>query len=338
MTTATTAKTLADLFPGLRYPIFGAPMANVSGSALALAVSRAGGMGLVGGGYATDKLRDDVVTAIDDLAEPVERALIGFGILTFAVPRQDVVHRLLKEAREKRRDAVCCIWLFGGSEEEWIPALKEGFPEVVVLVQVHTVEKARLMVQAGADVIVAQGSDAGGHGGAESSSIISLVPEIVDACPGTPVLAAGGLSDGRTMFAALALGASGIVLGTRLMLSEESLLPAAAKEVARQASDGGRTTVQTRVYDEMRGTTDWPMSFTGRAIRNKTIEESLTGRDAAALKEDYSAAMSKGDYSRVVCWAGTGIGLVRDILPAGQIVRDIVREYNEAVAHAPKRL
>ncbi|CCG81993.1 Nitronate monooxygenase [Taphrina deformans PYCC 5710] len=319
------------LFSSIRYPIFGAPMANVSGSAVAAAVSRAGGLGLIGGGYSTDKLRKDVMDAVETLKD--EPYNIGFGVLTFSIKDQSIVHDILRDVEESGK--VNSVWLFGGDEEKWIPGLKRDFPELVVMVQVHNVQAAQRMVECGADVIVAQGSDSGGHGGAESSSIISLVPEIVKSCPGVPVLAAGGISNGQGIFAALSLGAAGVVLGTRFMLSQESLLPQKAKEVACRAKDGGRTTVQTRLYDEMRGTTDWPMNFTGRAIRNKTIEESLTGREEAELKEAYKTAVGAEDYSRVVCWAGTGVGLVNDILPAAQIVTNLVKEYNEAVQKAP---
>lgn len=323
---------LEEFFSSIKYPIFGAPMANVSGSALAVAVSQAGGLGLIGGGYSTDKLRKDVLDAVNALKDQPYQ--IGFGVLTFSIKDQAIIHSILQDVKETGK--VNCVWLFGGDEEAWIPTLKKDFPEIIVMVQVHNVQAAQKMVECGADVIVAQGSDSGGHGGAESSSIISLVPEIIKSCPGVPVLAAGGIGNGQGIFAAMSLGAAGVVLGTRFMLSQESLLPQKAKEVACQARDGGRTTVQTRVYDEMRGTTDWPMNYTGRAIRNKTIEESLTGREEAELKQDYKTAMSAEDYSRVVCWAGTGVGLVNDILPAKEIVDNLVAEYNRAVQKAPK--
>lgn len=326
---------ILSLFPNVKYPIFCGPMANVSGHALAVAVSQAGGYGLVGGGYSTDKLRTDLHTAVESLADE-PHITIGFGVLTFSIPDRSVIHDIYASVRGSGK--VSAIWLFGGKEDEWVSDLKAAFPELIVMVQVHTVKDAEIMVDAGADVIIAQGSDAGGHGGAESASIVSLVPEIKAACPHVPVLAAGGIVSGSAMYAALALGAAGVVVGTRLMLSEESLLPRKAKDFACTVADGGRTTVQTRVYDEMRGTTDWPMTFTGRAIRNTTMEETLSGRDREDIQKDYKAAVSTEDYSRVVCWGGTGIGLVNHIQPAKDIVNSFIDEYNNAVKNAPGRL
>lgn len=326
---------LKDVFPNLKYPVLCPPMANVSGASLATSVSRAGGLGLIGGGYSSEKLQKDLRAAADAKRD-CPSLQVGFGILTFTYKSQTIIHDMIRELKDSQ--VLNCIWLFGGSEEAWIPNLKKEFPKLKVIVQVHTVENAKKMVEAGADVIVAQGSDAGGHGGAECSSIISLVPEIIQACPSVPVLAAGGISNGRSMFAAMSLGAQGVVLGTRFMVSDESLLPQKAKEVACHAVDGGRTTVQTRIYDEMRGTTDWPMTYSGRAIRNKTVEELSSGRSQEELKQDYNTAMEAGDYSRVVCWAGTGVGLVNQILPASVIVENLIVEYNQAVREAPKSL
>lgn len=325
--------TLDQFLPNLRYPIICSPMANVSGWELALSVSQAGGLGLIGGGYSIDKLRSDITAA---LKHRKNNEQIGFGILTFTIKDQSAIHQLLSDFEESQM--ISCIWLFGGSEEAWISSLKQTFPKLAIIVQVHTVHAATAMVEAGADVLVAQGSDAGGHGGAESSSLLTLVPELIQACPNTPIVAAGGISNGQTMYAALALGAQAVVLGTRFMLSQESVLPEAAKQVALKTRDGGKTTVQTRVYDEARGTTDWPMQYTGRAIRNLTIKESIEGRDQEALIADYKSAMETGDYGRLVCWAGTGIGLINDILPASEIVKRLVSEYNQAVNQAPQRI
>lgn len=322
-----------QLFPNVRYPILCGPMANVSGWELALRVSQAGGLGLIGGGYSTEKLKLDVTTA---LANRTKDEQIGFGILTFTIKnKQDIVDIL---AAVESSQLISCVWLFGGSETPWIELLKVEFPRVKVIVQVHTVEAAQQVARAGANVLVAQGSDAGGHGGAESSSILTLVPEIIRACPDVVVLAAGGISNGLTMFAALALGAQAVVLGTRFMVSHESLLPQLAKELACKANDGGKNTVQTRVYDEMRGTTDWPMNYTGRAIRNLTIQESMSGRDQEEMKRDYQNAMGEGDYSRLVCWAGTGIGLINEILPVSKIVEQLVEEFNLAASNVPRPL
>ena len=319
------AKTFQSLFPWLKYPIVSAAMAGVALADLAIAVSKAGAMGFIGSGYDIAALPpqfDKVVQA----RKTQQDLYVGVGLITFAV--KDPVKYL--EVLEGYIDFVCCIWLFGGGEQEWINLIKEKFPKLPIIVQVYDVKAAKEMVTAGADIIIAQGSDAGGHGGSSAASIVSLLPEIIAAVPGTPVLAAGGLSTGRTLLAARVLGAQGLVLGTRFMLSKEANLHDSAKELAVKTTDGGRTTVQTRVYDEMRGTTDWPQTYTGRAISNKTLEEQLSGRDVEELKKDYAVAAKSSDYSRVVCWAGTGVGSINDILPAGEIVARLMKEYQEA--------
>lgn len=322
-----------QLFPNVKYPILCGPMANVSGWELALRVSQSGGLGLIGGGYSTDKLADDVKTALQNRKGNEQ---IGFGLLTFTMTDQQAILDILDSIKDS--DLISCIWLFGGGEEVWVKLLRRHYSKFHIIIQVHTVEAALEAKQLGADIIVAQGSDAGGHGGAESSSILTLVPEIIAACPDTPVLAAGGISNGLTMYAAMTLGAQAVVLGTRFMLSQESLLPQKAKELASKARDGGKNTVQTRVYDEMRGTTDWPMNYTGRAIRNLTIQESLSGRDQEDMKRDYKEAIGQGDYSRLVCWAGTGIGMINEVLPTAEIIRRLVQEYNTAASKPCKAL
>ena len=206
------------------------------------------------------------------------------------------------------------------------------------MVQVHGVDEAIRCVDAGAESIVAQGSDAGGHGGAHSSSILGLVPEFVDHPQiggRVPVIAAGGISDGRGILSAFALGSVAVVLGTRFMITEESKLAQSAKELAALTRDGGQKTVQTRVYDEMRGTTDWPMRYTGRAIANDTFTDHMTagGKETDEMRRLYKEAVGTGDYSRLVCWAGTAVGLANEILPAGQVVDNLVREYHAAKAN-----
>lgn len=324
----------AQLMPDIRYPIVSAPMANVADADLAIAVSRAGGLGLIGGGYDVSKLaaQFDKVRAAG--------VTVGLGIITFAVPadRRSALFDTLAEYA----DVVKLFWLFGGDEAEvWLPAFFEHFdgkPRPKTMVQVHGVQEAVRCVAAGAEAIVAQGSDAGGHGGAHSSSILGLVPEFVDHPEiggRVPVLAAGGISDGRGVLAAFALGAVAVVVGTRFMITHESKLAQPAKELAAATRDGGQKTVQTRVYDEMRGTTDWPVRYTGRAIANDTFRDHVAAgnTETEEMRTLYKEAMQTGDYSRLVCWAGTAVGLANAILPAGEVVANLVKEYHAAKAN-----
>lgn len=321
---------LKEIFPWLKYPIMSAPMAGVAGSELAIAVSSAGGLGFIAAGYDLTKLSDELLQVIE-ARKMTPELKVAVGIITHAVKDEEAFLNVLSKYKE--HDVVAALWLFGGDESRWIKLARQKLPHLKIMVQVWTVQDAKIMADEGADIIVAQGSDAGGHGGASAASIISLLPEILEIIPASiPVIAAGGLSNGKSILAATCLGASGVVLGTRFMLTKESKLPIKAKTLATKTTDGGRTTTQTGVYDQMRGTTDWPAVYSGRAIANKTLEEHLSGRDIKELKGDYTQAVQDGDYSRVVCWAGTGVGLMNEILPAAEVVATLVKEYDDAAS------
>lgn len=145
------------------------------------------------------------------------------------------------------------VWLFAGKFEDWIPLIREKSPATLIYVQVGDLKvqpesretnskEARRAVDAGIDVLVAQGNDSGGHGTANSVSIISLVPELVSAFRQIPVLAAGGIVDASGILAALALGAEGAVMGTRFATTPESAMADDAKTLILQKTDGGATT------------------------------------------------------------------------------------------------
>ncbi len=166
-------------------------------------------------GYDLQKLREHLVFAAKAKKEEQNSDLrIGFGVLTF-LSEIDVVLSVIRDFIHL--DLIAAIWLFGGEEEHWIHRIKAEFPTLPVMVQVHTVGSALTVARAGADIVVAQGSDAGGHAGAAAASIIALVPEMADRLgPDVAIIAAGGICDGRGLVAAFSLGASGVVMGTRV--------------------------------------------------------------------------------------------------------------------------
>lgn len=341
---------LKTFFPWLKLPVISAPMANLAGFDLARAVSEAGGFGFIAGGYNHTALQQNLVKAAEHKVslsnDAKDRFHVGVGVLTFTMKDAgpDQFAKLLKsDPKILDSGVIACVWLYGGEHEHWIKTLRPllkplGIP---LLVQIHTVKEAQAVVDAGADLLVAQGTDAGGHCSASNSSIISLVPEICAHFAsadgqGTklPILAAGGISHGRQMVAALTLGAQGVVIGTRLMPADETEFPEAGKQVVLDAHDGGASTILTRVYDEMRGTTDWPAQYTGRAIANVTSSEHAHGQDPATIREAYTAAVKAGDFTRLVCWGGTGVGLVKQSGPAKEIIGAFVKEYNQALSTA----
>jgi nitronate monooxygenase len=208
----------------------------------------------------------------------------------------------------------------------------------VLICQVQSRDHALQALEAGAEIIVAQGTEAGGHGG--SRATLPFVPAIVDLvaerAPDAIVVAAGGIADGRGLAAALALGAEGVLVGTRFYACAESLAHDQAKTLVVAAS--GEDTVRTSVFDTARGYT-WPDGITGRALRNDfTARWHGRERDLAGALEDemarYRAAAERGDMDTAVVFTGEGIDLIDDVPSAGEIVIRLVAEAERALASA----
>jgi nitronate monooxygenase len=145
--------------------------------------------------------------------------------------------------------------------------------------------------------------------------------------PGTEpiLLGAGGLSNGEHLVSCLSLGASGAVYGTRFLLTPESCYPDERKQVLLHAKEG--STVRSMAFDEARNTLDWPEGVDGRGIRNATVVDHEAGRDdKAARQATYMNAEKRGDADRLIVWAGTGVGNMDKIAPAGDVVRELEQE------------
>ncbi len=202
-----------------------------------------------------------------------------------------------------------------------------------VICQVQTLAQAKEAATAGADIIIAQGRDAGGHAGTTRGTI-GLVPAVVDAVAPIPVVAASGIADGRGLAAALALGAAGISMETRFTASRESLWDSAMKAAALAA--GGDQTQQTRVFDIVRGA-PWPAIYPGRALRN-TFSAKWHGREdvlAARQPEEEKAylATAADDVGTRVVWAGESVDLVNDIPTAAEIIDRIMAQAIATLRH-----
>lgn len=296
---------------GITHPVLCAPMGDSAGGRLAAAVSRAGALGLIGGGYADpDWLRTEL-THLDG-------ARVGVGFITFALEEHPATLDLALDA------GIEIVQLSFGDPRPFAERIRAAGARLIC--QVHNEEDVRLAQEAGADVLVAQGRDAGGHGRPDRGTF-GLVPSLVDRAGDTPVVAAGGLADGRGLAAALALGASGIAMGTRFLASAEAITqPAeAAGLVAGRAED----TVRTESFDVVRGP-PWPAGYDGRALRNEVVARWGAGLEANApeLRELSAAfhASAPDDFSMRPLWAGEGLDLVTSIEPAGAIVRDVMAE------------
>jgi nitronate monooxygenase len=305
---------------GVEYPIVSAPMALVSGGRLAVAVSDAGGLGLIGGGYGDHAwLREELDTAKAETTRPW-----GVGLITWRTDRETVELALSYEPE--------AFLLSFGDPRAFAPTIKEAGCKLIC--QVQDIEGAILAKEAGADVIVAQGGEAGGHG-TERYGTLPLVPVVADLVSPTPVLAAGGIADGRGLAAALMLGAQGVMMGTRFYASMEALGHQRAKQ--RLVTAKGSETKRTRIFDVVRGY-PWPQPYTGRAIRNRFMERWEGREDELATMLDTEGqalqeAIRQGDTEIAMVWAGEAVDLVFDIAPAGALVRRIVAEAERCLRH-----
>ena len=305
---------LTQLFD-LQYPIVLAPMGAVSGGRLAAAVSNAGGLGLVGGGYGEEGwLRRE----LRQVTEATGRAW-GVGFITWSLRRA-----ALELALAHRPHAV--MLSFGDPQPHAALIRAAGCK---LICQVQDLQGARVAQEAGADIVVAQGSEAGGHGATRAT--LPLVPAVADAVAPTPVLAAGGIADGRGLAAALMLGAQGALIGTRFYASVEALGPDGAKQ--RIAGARGDETVRTRVFDVVRNLS-WPETNTGRALRNRFVER-WHGREAdlahalATEAPSYGAAAQQADLDTAVVWAGEAVDLIKTVERAATLVVQIGAEASQ---------
>ena len=186
-------------------------------------------------------------------------------------------------------------------------------------------------------MIVAQGTEAGGHGSRRAT--LPLVPAVADAVAPVPVLAAGGITDGRGVAAALMLGAQGAVVGTRFCATPEALYPDWAKK--QLVDGGGDETSRTQVFDIARGL-DWPDPYTGRALRN-AFTDAWDGREeelraSAQARERFTLGHQAGDPDVGLVWAGEGTDLITAVEPAGELVGQIIAQAEGLLRGASRQL
>jgi nitronate monooxygenase len=309
---------------GLLHPIVSAPMDVIAGGKLAGAVSGAGGLGFLGGGYA-----DDAAWFEHEFAAAGNQP-VGCGFITWSLRHKPEIFRHVIERKPK------AIFLsFDDPEPFASQARAAGIP---VFCQLQARADAERALDIGADVIVAQGTEGGGHGGARAT--MTLVPEIADLIakrsPNTLLCAAGGIADGRGLAAALLLGADGVVVGTRFWASREALVHPNLHAAALAAT--GDSTVRQSVLDIVRGR-PWPARYTGRVLENNMVEqwrgredELRAARDAEVQR--YKTAVEGGDASIAATIVGEAAGLITSIEPAAGIVDSMVRQAQERLKAA----
>lgn len=302
----------------IRRPIISAPMAGWSGGELAGAVSAAGAFGMIAAGGSAEVAW---IPSQADIAR--RRGPFGFGLMSWSL-----------ESRPELLDAVldtrpAVVSLSFGDPAPYVGKARDA--GAVVMSQVQNSGHARRAVEAGVDVLVAQGTDAGGHTGSVGTMpLLQMALEIGDEA-GVPVLAAGGIATGRGLAGVLAMGAAGAWIGTRFCATKESLGSEAAKKRLLETSETG--TVHTRVFDLAQGI-PWPEEFPGRAIANNFTgrwhgREDALAASVSEAREGLREAREREDFSENYIYAGQAVGMVSDVPSAGELVERLSSEAEE---------
>jgi nitronate monooxygenase len=307
---------------GLDHPVMSAPMAQHSGGTLAAAVSTAGGLGSFGGVQpekGPDWIRSEIATVRDSTDRP-----FAVGFITHFIP---LVAPLFEATLAGHPAAVALSFADPGP---WIGPCKDAGAKVIC--QVQTFAGAELAMAGGADVLVAQGTEAGGHTG--TMSLLPFLAGVVERYPGVPVLAAGGISNGRTLAAALTAGADGAWLGTVFLATREAVEVEEFHKRLIVDSDG-EDTVFTRAYDIANGA-PWPAPIGGRVHRDSFTDE-WTGREAELRQKAAESAASAAPETSALYY-GQSARFVTGIRPAAEVVRSLSEDAERILRSRPQKL
>ncbi|MCJ1384567.1 hypothetical protein MMC17_007684 [Xylographa soralifera] len=343
------ATSLLSRYPWVRTPfVVSAPMRVMSGPALAVAVSRAGGLGFIGPGAKTRDTTADLEeasslirtsTAFRTVPTTTSPLPIGVGYQLWA---DDINVALAAIAKY----TPCAAWLYAPRHgpkdfDSWSRQIRQASPETQIWIQIGTLNEAKQLLQNSEkpDVVVVQGAESGGHGRANDGlGLMALFPEISDAMTGSdiPLFAAGGIADGRGVAAALCLGASGVVMGTRFLAASEARISRGYQNEVVRASDGAVSTTRTLLYNHLRGTFGWPEEYSPRTIINRSFVEKQEGKTFEELKQLHDEASKAedsgwGPEGRLATYAGAAVGLIHSVKDAEDIVRSVQADALERI-------
>lgn len=295
---------------GLKYPIFQGGMAWVADGKLAAAVSNAGGLGIIGSGNAPGAVVADEIKS----AKSLTKRPFGVNVMLLSPYVEDVVKVILDN-----KDSVAVVTTGAGNPAKYIEQFKQAGIKVIPVV--GSVALARMMERVGADAVVAEGMESGGHIG--KLTTMALVPQVVDAV-NIPVIAAGGIGDGRGLAAAIMLGAEGVQMGTRFLVATESKIHPNYKKAVLRAKDAS-----TMVTGEYAG-------HASRVLKNKMAKKYIVLEKKEALKPepDYAEleelgsgslrrAVIDGDAENGSFMAGEISGMVKKQQPAAEILAEV---------------
>ena len=328
--------------------IMNAPMGGFAWASLATSVSQSGGLGFIGSLSDMSQLRTELTQARDTFKASSTDSIatsstlpLGIGFLVFVCKLEEVAPVVAEF-----KPAV--VWLFAAKEladyQVWAEKLREASPQTKVWVQLGNVGSAVTVARtAKPDALCLQGADAGGHGFEAGSGIISLLPEATDALRREglghiPLLASGGIADGRGVAAALALGAAGVVMGTRFLASKEVIIHPRWQEAVLEAEDGGQATKRSKLFDQLRGPNIWPEGYDGRSLIMRSYKDYVQGVSLEEIQRLHNEAVkgedkgyATGGNGRAAIWAGAGVGIVKEIEAAADIVDKVRTEAKEVL-------
>lgn len=306
---------------GIRYPIISAPMVRFSGADLAVAVSSAGGLGTFGASSPSRTASPEYVREQIRLVRSRTDRPFGVGFITQAIPLYPENFEIVLEER------VPVVLFSFADPRPWLMRAKES--GAITVCQVQTVEAAENAVDAGADVLVAQGNESGGHTG--TMNLLPFLVRLIDAFPRVPVIASGGIATARSLAAVLAAGGEGAWIGTAFLATHEATEVAdALKELIVKSS--AEDTIYTPVFDmvafaRFKGV-PWPAGIAARVLNNDFTRE-WHGREPALqdrldqLLPAYADAAKRGDRRIIASFFGESASFVHDIRNAGDVLREI---------------
>ncbi|KAJ6575599.1 2-nitropropane dioxygenase [Mycena vulgaris] len=318
----------------IQSPIILGPMAFASTPELASAVTAAGGLGSIGAGFDSTLLLKEKIQTVrrhlnltPGVPVPIVIGFIGW-ILDMTETSNDP--RLLAVLDE----LPVAVWFaFGIDLGKYISQVhahdKSTGRHTFIFVIVNSVESARQVLSKGADALVVQGVEAGGHGASDAPPLFSLLQAVLrDIQPGPFILAAGGISTGAQIASLLTMGADDAVLGTRFLFTPECEYSPAKKDVLAKA--GLDATVRTLAFDEVGRTNGWPPNHNGRAISNEIMADLKAGLSLDERIERFDQSALNGDTSRLIICAGVGAGLTSDIKGGADVLREL---HDETITH-----